>query len=298
MHRATTFLTLTLLTACGGAEPERSRKGKRTTTLEQALEALDAQADQLARLEARIDELEQRDVLEPSALDGYATESWVADQGYATHAWVDGAYISLAEFQASTVVGLADVVSVDLATDEVVFSGVNVRIDNGLGNTLSTNGLGNLILGYNQQHGAVDRSGSHSLVIGDYHQWSGAGIIVTGSDNDVFADGAAVLGGWAHTVEGPWSVALGGMANQVPGGWAVSIGGNVNTVSGTNSAAIAGRDNVVSGQGAVVVGGAQNEAAADQSVAVSGSDNLASGTRSLVLGGSYNETTSYNGVAP
>src|SRR4030095_2010445 len=38
----------------------------------------------------------------------------------------------------------------DGATNEVVISGANLRIVNGLWNTETTNGLGNLIIGYNE----------------------------------------------------------------------------------------------------------------------------------------------------
>jgi hypothetical protein len=41
----------------------------------------------------------------------------------------------------------------DAATNEVVITGANLRLLNGLGSTETTNGLGNLIVGYNERGG-------------------------------------------------------------------------------------------------------------------------------------------------
>src|SRR5262245_48136418 len=54
--------------------------------------------------------------------------------------------------------------------NEVVITGANLRIVNGLGSTETTNGLGNLIIGYNELRndpGSADvRTGSHNIVTG------------------------------------------------------------------------------------------------------------------------------------
>src|SRR5262249_56006823 len=56
---------------------------------------------------------------------------------------------------------------------EVIFTNCNVHIRNGSGNTFTANGLGNLIIGYNENKSpALDRSGSHNVVIGPYHSYS------------------------------------------------------------------------------------------------------------------------------
>src|SRR6516225_3097954 len=56
----------------------------------------------------------------------------------------------------------------DDAANEVVITGANLRIVNGLGSTETTNGLGNLIVGYNEERGfGLDkRTGSHNVVVG------------------------------------------------------------------------------------------------------------------------------------
>ena len=48
--------------------------------------------------------------------------------------------------EAGLVPGLANYVTVDADADQVVFSGANVHINNGLSSSYSTNGLGNLII--------------------------------------------------------------------------------------------------------------------------------------------------------
>src|SRR5689334_17291910 len=47
---------------------------------------------------------------------------------------------------------LAEYLSVDTSTDSVIFSGANVYVQNGEGDTWSTNGRGNLIVGYDEQN--------------------------------------------------------------------------------------------------------------------------------------------------
>ena len=55
----------------------------------------------------------------------------------------------------------------------IQFSGANVQIVNGAGVTASTNGEGNLVIGYEASGGP--RTGSHNLVIGDNESWTSFG---------------------------------------------------------------------------------------------------------------------------
>jgi hypothetical protein len=48
----------------------------------------------------------------------------------------------------------------------VQFSGCNVQIVNGEGSTETTNGTGNLMIGYDNKAYGVTQSGSHNLIIG------------------------------------------------------------------------------------------------------------------------------------
>jgi hypothetical protein len=61
--------------------------------------------------------------------------------------------------------------------NEVVITGANLRIVNGLGATDTTNGLGNLIVGYHEERGFGDtRTGSHNVVVGRQHNFSSVAV--------------------------------------------------------------------------------------------------------------------------
>jgi len=62
--------------------------------------------------------------------------------------------------------------------DTLTFSGMNVQLIDGTGDTYgAVNGLGNLIVGYNENSYGATRTGSHNLVIGFEHEYtSGAPI--------------------------------------------------------------------------------------------------------------------------
>ena len=90
----------------------------------------------------------------------------------------------------------------------VRFEGVNVQIVNGLGATNGdpdhpadeddciTNGVGNLIVGYNEPVGGpTQRTGSHNLVVGLGHSYTGVGGQVVGYGNGILAPYASVVGG-------------------------------------------------------------------------------------------------------
>ena len=82
--------------------------------------------------------------------------------------------------------------------DTIQFSGVNVQIVDGSGTTgHDVNGLGNLIVGYNETRndGTDDRTGSHNLVVGERHNYSSYGGFVTGYQNNVLGIFATVSGG-------------------------------------------------------------------------------------------------------
>ncbi len=94
------------------------------------------------------------------------------------------------------------------------FTGVNVQIVNGLGATNgnpadpgsivgTVNGLGNLIVGYNEQvFFNEDHTGSHNIVVG--------------TDNDYTSWGGPVVGR-RNEISGPWSSVSGGIGNKASG---------------------------------------------------------------------------------
>lgn len=105
------------------------------------------------------------------------------------------------------------------------FNGVNVQIINGLGATSvdpgnpesdpgATNGLGNLIVGYNEIRPGDDplvvRTGSHNLIVGVWHRYMSYGGLVAGFRNTISGPFANVSGGRNHTVSGAYAVVSGG----------------------------------------------------------------------------------------
>ncbi len=179
--------------------------------------------------------------------------------------------------------------------DTVTFTGVNVKIVNGEGDTRSTNGFGNLIIGYNEPSNRSGmRTGSHNLVIGfanDYTQYSG---IVVGTNNIIQGAYATVLGGGDNIASGHSSSVSGGVSNTASGEFSSIGGGYGNTASGQASNVSGGGPfNTASGQYSSVSGGAFNTASGQSSSISGGNNNFARGSYSSVSGG-YSNTS--NGI--
>ena len=159
--------------------------------------------------------------------------------------------------------------------DEVVFENCNVSIRNGGGKTDSAvNGLGNLIIGYNEGAGEnVKRTGSHNLVIGPEHAYSSFGGLIVGRENTISAPYASISGGRLNTASG----------------FAASVsGGNVNTASADFASVSGGKSNEAKGPAASVSGGISNLAQGEYASVSGGSDNAASGFAASISGGSGN----------
>ena len=159
--------------------------------------------------------------------------------------------------------------------DNIYITGVNLHLRSGGGSTDSAvNGLGNLIIGYDEARGSgSDKSGSHNLVIGPKHNYTSYGGLVAGNNNTVSSASATVSGG----------------ANNTADGWACSIsGGNLNTASGNYSSVTGGEHNVADGYANSASGGYYNQANGVHSSVGGGERNLASGGCSSVGGGENN----------
>jgi len=175
------------------------------------------------------------------------------------------------------------------------FAGVNLQLVNGMESTWGnadgqvwdpsvhrTNGLGNLIIGYQEMRtddGVGDtedsnyRSGSHNLVVGSKNNyWSWGGLVV-GARNS--------MGGWLSTVAGGFNNIANGEAACVGGGESNYAIGRATTVSG-------GWGNTSSARGATVSGGGGNMALGEFSIVGGGRNNTAEGEHSVVGGGNSN----------
>jgi hypothetical protein len=107
----------------------------------------------------------------------------------------------------------------DAATKELRITGVNLRLLNGLGSTDTTNGLGNLIVGYNEPRdgGETRQTGSHNVVVGKQHQFSSFGGLVVGLQNEIRGAYSAVSGGVRNTAAGEFSSVSGGHNRMAEG---------------------------------------------------------------------------------
>jgi hypothetical protein len=121
---------------------------------------------------------------------------------------------------------LGDVLSVDAAGD-LVLDGVNLYVRSGEGATTATpNGKGNIVLGYGEALGGEARTGSHTLIVGPWNDWTGQYGLVVGQQHALLATGAGILGGEADTVTGEGSVAIAGTGSNVTHARAVNLAGS------------------------------------------------------------------------
>jgi hypothetical protein len=179
--------------------------------------------------------------------------------------------------------------------NNIYITGANLNIRSGSGTTWGTvNGLGNLVVGYNEGRGSGDdKTGSHNLIVGPRHNYSSYG-------------GGAV--GYWNTISNTYSLAGGGSYNTVSGNAASVGGGYLNEASGNHASISGGRNNKASGDYSHVAGGGGNtvaegnEAYSNYSVILGGQTNIAgspsSGDRTIgenaTIGGGYNNKASGN----
>jgi len=115
-------------------------------------------------------------------------------------------------------------------------TGCNLQIVNGQSSTATTNGVGNLIVGYQELiGGGDDRTGSHNIVVGTRHNYSSAGGLVVGYENEISGSHSSVSGGRFNTASGQNSSVTGGEFNTASNSSASVSGGFNNTAAGDSS---------------------------------------------------------------
>ena len=183
----------------------------------------------------------------------------------------------------NSIIPLLTVVNVDPAHSLVQFRGVNVQIVNGQGNTQTTNGVGNLIIGYNEDDGNArgtctvsgpvssfeefctaaggtftrSLNGSHNLVVGLANGYSSYGGIVVGNENLISAAFANVSAGIDNTASGGFSSVLGGEGNTASGDSSTVSGGFGNTAS-SGHGSVSGGQSIVEGTASGWAAGGNN----------------------------------------
>lgn len=160
--------------------------------------------------------------------------------------------------------------------NEVFITGANLHLVNGLGTTTQGNGLGNLIVGYNElrnaaglQAGPDSRTGSHNVVVGQMNNYPGCGGLVVGAANEASGLFCSVSGGQFNHADnfcsavsgGSWNFAnregasiSGGLLNHAWGEFSSISGGQGNQALGRLSSVTGGVGNTVTGVGAIITG--------------------------------------------
>jgi hypothetical protein len=181
--------------------------------------------------------------------------------------------------------------------NEVTISGANLNIISGSGSTAGAiNGLGNLIIGYNELRGAGDdRTGSHNLVIGRYHNYSSYGGLVAGYYNTISNTYATVTAGRYNQATGTYSSVSGGVSNTASGDGSSVSGGENNTAGGGSYNSVnGGRRNIACGGYSSILGGSSGytgDVIWEMGVVVGCDGNSTTGGYSTVSGGLRNGTT-------
>ena len=159
-----------------------------------------------------------------------------------------------------------------LSGPHTIFEETNVHVQSGSGSTDddtligggTLTGLGNLIVGYNEERSEpgtiVDRIGSHNLIVGREHNYSNFGGLVAGDRNSITGPAASVSGGRSNQASRNWASVSGGEGNQATGPAASVSGGERNSASGNWASVSGGERNSASGRAASVSGGLDRDA--------------------------------------
>jgi hypothetical protein len=205
----------------------------------------------------------------------------------------------------------------------VRISGANVQIVNGMGDTRTVNGTGNLILGYDEARtdgtpecsigydtGAAvavtnqtqcealsatwalsHKSGSHNLVVGALHNYPSAATLIAGERNTASFLAASVSGGHQNRAANFAAAISGGRGNRASGEGASVAGGSTNIAPGMLSSIAGGLGNETTGVGATIAGGQANRASQIAASVAGGVSNSATGFGSHVSGGEINNAS-------
>jgi hypothetical protein len=149
----------------------------------------------------------------------------------------------------------------------ITVSGANLQIVNGLGSTPTVNGVGNLIVGYDESMTGlctimvnaplIDdaagctggfwlsatplKTGSHNVVVGAKHTYTSNSALVAGTANFSRAVGASITGGYYNYADANWASVTGGGLNIAAGYGSSVTGGSVNHVdAGATHGAVSG----------------------------------------------------------
>jgi hypothetical protein len=170
----------------------------------------------------------------------------------------------------------------------VQFSGCNLQIVNGEGKTASSNGEGNLVIGYDENVEKRKQTGSHDLILGEQQEFTSFAGLVAGTKNAIIGPYASISGGDTNTASGQAASVSGGTESTASGQDASVSGGAQNTASGQDASVSGGRQNTASGLFASVSGGRVDTASGFVSSVGGGIANHAEGAEASISGGAEN----------
>lgn len=170
---------------------------------------------------------------------------------------LDGIQTSL-DGLTSTVTGHTDklqCVSSSTNASSFIFEGCNVHVRNTGGATSATDGLGNIIIGYNEECTGCGRAGSHNLIMGVQNNYKSYGGLVGGMLNSIEQPFGAILTGSENKATGTYGAVISGSKNTAKGEASVVLGGKTNSALGSSSSIVGGETGTTSANFAVVLGG-------------------------------------------
>jgi hypothetical protein len=174
----------------------------------------------------------------------------------------------------------------------IQFSGANVQVVSGAAKESEINGLGNLIVGRDEEPGT--QSGSNNLVIATFKQsFTSYGGLLAGARNTVSGVDASASGG-EHNVASASAASVDGGEYDTASGLSSSVsGGYGNTASNKQAAVSGGQLNKASGLAGTVSGGLYNDASGTTSWVSGGAENVASEDFATVSGGFLNTASGF-----
>ena len=206
----------------------------------------------------------------------------------------------------------------------VLLSGANLQVVNGEGSTETVNGLGNVIIGYDEATTDTEvedvKEASHSIIAGKGHRYEGYGGIITGEENYLQGNNSVILATTGSSSASDFTVILAGYGHEISAlaGGAI-LGGANHHISSLSSGVIVSGNNhtlgapdssdgdgtanhifigggvsgVATADYATVLGGSESTVTGEQGTVVGGESGWAAGQASLVAGGSGSKASGY-----
>lgn len=250
---------------------------------------------------------------------GYAQSSQGKNHGLKFQVEQLQKQVNTLQTELKSIIALAPYVKVDqnaengVAGPNIVFKGANVHVESGSGATVDSSGLGNLVIGYDEDNGdsSIDnaRTGSNNLIIGPGHEFTASGALMAGyqnvsTSNYTVAEGACDAAGANALMSctsnstslgaGEAATVSGGFFNRALGLMSSISGGSSGDASGEYSSISGGYSHIASGEYSSVSGGFRNYASGKYSSVSGGDGGNAVGQYTSISGGSRNRADAYS----